>query len=39
MVTHDPRSAARAQRVLQLEKGKLVKDSRNFSYVTGNAGN
>ena len=38
MVTHDPRSASRAQRVLQLEKGKLVKDSRNFSYVTGNAG-
>jgi putative ABC transport system ATP-binding protein len=27
MVTHDPRSAARASRVLHLEKGQLVRDS------------
>lgn len=27
MVTHDPRAAARAQRVLHLEKGQLVEDS------------
>lgn len=27
MVTHDPRAAARAQRILHLEKGQLVEDS------------
>lgn len=27
MVTHDPRAAARAERVLHLEKGRLVRDS------------
>ncbi|MFO0930738.1 MAG: ABC transporter ATP-binding protein [Gemmataceae bacterium] len=27
MVTHDPRAAARAERVLHLEKGKLVRES------------
>jgi ABC-type lipoprotein export system ATPase subunit len=26
MVTHDPRAAERAQRVLHLDKGKLVDD-------------
>ncbi len=39
MVTHDPRAASKAQRILHLEKGKLVKDSRNFSYVSGNVAN
>ena len=27
MVTHDPRAAARAERVLHLEKGRLVRDT------------
>lgn len=27
MVTHDPRAAARAQRILHLEKGRLVRDT------------
>jgi putative ABC transport system ATP-binding protein len=27
MVTHDPRAAARAERILHLEKGRLVEDS------------
>jgi putative ABC transport system ATP-binding protein len=27
MVTHDPKAAARAQRTLHLEKGKLVLDT------------
>src|SRR5436305_304861 len=27
MVTHDPRAAARAERVLHLEKGRLVQDT------------
>jgi putative ABC transport system ATP-binding protein len=26
MVTHDPKSAARAGRILQLEKGQLVRE-------------
>jgi putative ABC transport system ATP-binding protein len=29
MVTHDPRAAARAQRILHLEKGQLVEDNRD----------
>jgi len=29
MVTHDPRAAARAQRILHLEKGQLVEDTRD----------
>ena len=29
MVTHDPRAAARAQRVLHLDKGRLVRESRH----------
>ncbi len=28
MVTHDPRAAARAERVLHLDKGRLVDDVR-----------
>ncbi len=31
MVTHDPRSAARATRILHLEKGKLVRESAVYS--------
>jgi putative ABC transport system ATP-binding protein len=31
MVTHDPRAAARAERVLHLEKGRLVRESTPFS--------
>ena len=27
MVTHDPKAAARAQRILHLEKGQLVHDT------------
>jgi ABC-type siderophore export system fused ATPase/permease subunit len=27
MVTHDPRAAIRAQRILHLEKGQLVEDA------------
>jgi putative ABC transport system ATP-binding protein len=35
MVTHDPRAAARAERVLHLEKGQLVRDSAPmFDHVT-----
>jgi putative ABC transport system ATP-binding protein len=29
MVTHDPRAAARADRILHLEKGKLVEQVEN----------
>jgi ABC-type transport system involved in cytochrome bd biosynthesis fused ATPase/permease subunit len=29
MVTHDPRAAARAARILHLEKGKLVHETGN----------
>lgn len=32
MVTHDPRAAARAQRVLHLEKGRLVRDVSHPDY-------
>ncbi|MFO0844646.1 MAG: ATP-binding cassette domain-containing protein [Gemmataceae bacterium] len=31
MVTHDPRAAARAERVLHLEKGRLVRESTPYS--------
>jgi putative ABC transport system ATP-binding protein len=31
MVTHDPRAAARAERVLHLEKGKLVRETTPFA--------
>src|ERR1051325_7438423 len=31
MVTHDPRAAARAERVLHLEKGKLVRETTPFT--------
>jgi putative ABC transport system ATP-binding protein len=33
MVTHDPRAAARAERALHLEKGRLVRDSTPFADV------
>jgi putative ABC transport system ATP-binding protein len=34
MVTHDPRAAARAERVLHLEKGRLVRDLDQTEYVS-----
>ncbi len=34
MVTHDPRAAARAERVLHLEKGRLVRDTAHESAET-----
>jgi putative ABC transport system ATP-binding protein len=33
MVTHDPRAAERAERVLHLEKGRLVRDTRTHEIV------
>lgn len=38
MVTHDPRAADRAQRVLHLEKGKLVQETRSSSRQVAGAG-
>jgi len=35
LVTHDPRAAARAQRLVQLEKGKLVEDRPHGMEATG----
>jgi ABC-type lipoprotein export system ATPase subunit len=31
MVTHDPKAAAHARRVLHLEKGELLRDTENVS--------
>ena len=35
MVTHDPKAAARAQRVLHLEKGQLVHDTATTAAIAG----
>jgi putative ABC transport system ATP-binding protein len=37
MVTHDPKAASRAQRILHLEKGQLVHDTAASALVTGGA--
>jgi putative ABC transport system ATP-binding protein len=38
MVTHDPRAAARAQRILHLEKGQLVEQIENEEFASHSAG-
>ena len=38
MVTHDPRAAERAQRILHLEKGQLVRDSGSGPFAPAAAG-
>jgi putative ABC transport system ATP-binding protein len=38
MVTHDPRAAGRAQRILQLEKGQLVDDVNNVRHASHSDG-
>ncbi len=35
MVTHDPRAAARAERVLHLEKGQLIRDETTLTAASG----